>query len=57
MTPYDIAHAVIYLRLLDSFAEGADPAEITRIVLKLDPDVIGDRAYRCPTRTMRARSG
>ena len=34
LTAYDEQHAVIYLRLLDAEAEGADWAEVARLVLK-----------------------
>ena len=46
VTDYDREHAVIYLRLLDGVVAGADRAELARVVLGLDPDVVGDRAYR-----------
>ena len=38
LTPYDHAHRVTYLRLLDAHAEGTDWREIVRIVLYIDPD-------------------
>lgn len=37
ITPYDEAHFVTYLRLLDAQAEGADWMEVARIVLHRDP--------------------
>jgi Uncharacterized conserved protein (DUF2285) len=37
LTAYDEMHLITYLRLLDADAEGADWAEVTRIVLKIDP--------------------
>ena len=37
LTPYDSDHLVIYLRLLDADAEGADWTEVARIVLGIDP--------------------
>ena len=46
VTDYDLEHAVIYLRLLDGVRAGADRAELARVVLRLDPAVVGDRAYR-----------
>jgi hypothetical protein len=46
VTLYDLEHAIIYLRLLDGVEAGADPAEIARVVLRLDPDVVGVRAYK-----------
>jgi hypothetical protein len=38
ITPYDHQHAVMYLRLLDADAEGADWREIARILLRIDPE-------------------
>ncbi|WP_065752361.1 DNA -binding domain-containing protein [Bradyrhizobium paxllaeri] len=38
LTPYDHAHRVTYLRLLDAHAEGTDWREVVRIVLHIDPD-------------------
>lgn len=38
LTDYDYAMLVCYLRLLDAHAEGADWREVTRVVLKTDPD-------------------
>ena len=38
LTPYDIDHAVIYARILDADAEGADWRELSRIVLHIDPE-------------------
>lgn len=37
LTPYDHAHLITYLRLLDADAEGSDWAEVAQIVLDLDP--------------------
>ena len=37
LTRYDEEHLVIYLRLLDADAEGADWTEVARIVLHIDP--------------------
>ncbi len=47
ITPYDERHYVTYLRLLDAKAEGADWAEIARIVLHRDPVAEEERTYRC----------
>ncbi len=44
LTAYDEQHAVIYLRLLDAEAEGADWAEVARAVLRIDPAQEPDRA-------------
>jgi len=37
LTSYDNQHLVTYLRILDADAEGADWAEVARIVLQIDP--------------------
>ena len=37
LTDYDYRLLIVYLRLLDAEAEGADWAEVARIVLHLDP--------------------
>lgn len=46
LTAYDQNHAVVYLRLLDAEAEGADWADVARLVLKIDPAREPDRARR-----------
>ncbi|MGQ9370715.1 DNA -binding domain-containing protein [Azospirillum sp. ST 5-10] len=46
VTDYDRAHLVTYLRLLDAEADGADPTEVARIVLGLDPGSEPDRTLR-----------
>jgi hypothetical protein len=46
VTSYDLAQKILYLRLLDAAAEGADWREVARIVLGLDPDRDPDRARR-----------
>lgn len=38
VTAYDLAHKILYLRLLDAAADGADWREVARLVLGLDPD-------------------
>jgi hypothetical protein len=38
LTPYDQEHAIMYIRMLDADAEGADWREVSRIVLHIDPD-------------------
>jgi hypothetical protein len=43
-TDYDHEHLVTYLRLLDADAEGADWAEVARIVLHIDPKQEPERA-------------
>jgi len=44
LTPYDSDHLVVYLRLLDAEAEGADWTEAARIVLGIDPEREPERA-------------
>lgn len=44
VTEYDLAQRIIYLRLLDAAAEGADWREVARAVLDLDPDREPERA-------------
>lgn len=47
ITPYDEARLVLYLRLLDAEAEGADWREVARIVLRRDALAEPERARRC----------
>ena len=44
LTPYDEQHVVTYRRLLQAETEGADWREVTRIVLRIDPEREPDRA-------------
>nr|WP_094193655.1 DUF2285 domain-containing protein [Bradyrhizobium viridifuturi] len=44
LTPYDEAHVVTYIRLLQAEGEGADWREVARIVLHIDPERELDRA-------------
>jgi hypothetical protein len=46
LTAYDEEHVITYLRLLDADAKGADWREVTRVVLRLDPEQESDRARR-----------
>jgi hypothetical protein len=46
LTRYDQEHLVTYLRLLDADAEGADWAEVARVVLHIDPSREPERAKR-----------
>ena len=46
LTGYDRGHLVTYLRLLDADAENADWREVSRIVLRIDPDREPERARR-----------
>jgi hypothetical protein len=45
LTPYDEQHVVTYTRLLQAESEGADWREVTRIVLRIDPEREPDRAH------------
>ena len=47
ITPYDEAHFITYLRLLDAQAEQADWRAVARIVLHRDPIAEPDRTRRC----------
>lgn len=46
LTPYDEAHLVTYLRLLDAEAEGAEWTDVARLVLHIDPSEHPERACR-----------
>ena len=46
LTRYDHEHAITYLRLLDAEAEGADWAEVAKIVLHIDPIREAERAQK-----------
>ena len=46
ITPYDEAHMVVYLRLLDASADGASPNEMAQIILGIDPAKEPQRAER-----------
>lgn len=46
LTRYDEEHLVTYLRILDADAEGADWAEVARLVLHIDPSREQSRAHR-----------
>jgi hypothetical protein len=45
LTLYDHEHAIMYLRLLDADAEGADWREVAQIVLHMDPEREPRRAW------------
>jgi len=47
VTLYDEAHFVTYLRLLDAEADGADWADVARIVLHRDPLADRDLSKAC----------
>ena len=44
ITPYDEAHFVTYIRLLDANAEGADWREAVYYIFEIDPEIDPDRA-------------
>jgi hypothetical protein len=44
LTGYDVAHMIVYLRLLDACAAGASADDMARIVLKMDPAREPERA-------------
>lgn len=46
LTKYDEEHAVTYIRMLDANKDGADWREVSRIVLRNDPDKEPERAKR-----------
>jgi hypothetical protein len=37
LTVYDAVHLVVYLRILNAAADGAESSEAARIVLRIDP--------------------
>lgn len=49
LTPYDDAHLVDYLRLLDADSEGADWREVCVTLFDLDPAAEPERAERMHT--------
>jgi len=56
LTDYDYRLFIIYIRLLDAEADGADWREVARVVLKIDPDKEYARAKRAyDTHMARAR--
>lgn len=46
LTDYDQLHFITYMRLLDAQAVGACEAEISRLVLRIDPITEPDRSRR-----------
>jgi hypothetical protein len=44
LTAYDEEHIITYLRLLDADNEGSNWRDVSRIVLRIDPDTEADRA-------------
>lgn len=45
LTDYDYRLLIVYLRLLDAEADGAHWTEVTKIVLRIDPDAEPERAF------------
>jgi Uncharacterized conserved protein (DUF2285) len=46
LTGYDEQYLVLYLRLLDADAEGADWRDVVKVVLEIDPNKEPQRARR-----------
>jgi hypothetical protein len=46
LTAYDEEHVITYMRVLDADQQGADWREVSRIVLRIDPDTEAHRARR-----------
>ena len=46
LTEYDEEHMITYMRVLDADQQGADWRDVSRIVLRIDPDNEADRARR-----------
>ena len=46
LTAYDEEHMITYMRVLDADQQGADWREVSRIVLRIDPDTEADHARR-----------
>jgi hypothetical protein len=46
ITAYDEDHLVIYLRILDAAAEGADWREVVQLLFGLDPEYEPDRSMK-----------
>jgi len=44
LTDYDKQHMITYLRMLDADQQGDDWRDVSRIVLRIDPDTEVDRA-------------
>jgi hypothetical protein len=44
LTEYDEEHMITYMRVLDADQQGADWRDVSRIVLRIDPDTEADRA-------------
>ena len=46
LTAHDEEHMITYMRVLDVDQQGADWREVSRIVLRIDPDTEAHRARR-----------
>ncbi|WFU19424.1 DUF2285 domain-containing protein [Bradyrhizobium sp. CB3481] len=44
LTDYDKEHMITYMRLFDAHQQGANWRDVSRIVLRIDPDIEADRA-------------
>ncbi|MEH2498978.1 hypothetical protein V1294_005457 [Bradyrhizobium sp. AZCC 1678] len=44
LTAYDEEHMITYMRVFDADQQGADWRDVSRIVLRIDPDIEADRA-------------
>ena len=44
LTEYDEEHIIMYMRVLDADQQGADWRDVSRIVLRIDPEIEVDRA-------------
>ena len=44
LTDYDKQHMITYMRVFDADQQGADWRDVSRIVLRIDPDRDADRA-------------
>src|SRR5436190_7189681 len=44
LTEYDEEHMITYMRVLDADQQGTDWRDVSRIVLRIDPDTEADRA-------------
>lgn len=53
ITPYDEAHYVVYLRLLDASADKASLEDMARAILGIDPTKEPDRAQKAVTSHLR----
>ena len=57
VTAYDEEHIDTYLRLLNAAQDGASWREVSRLVLRVDPDLDAERARRMFDSILRAPNG